>query len=192
MTLLDWLPMRRRPIDPVRFRRSTRGACAVLPRGLPGLCGLLAVLAALLGPTLACSPSAEERAADREEIESFLREYLPKMAEAYRTGETEPLAPYAAEKERKAIEKRVRERAKQGMVLAPALESVEVEDVRVWSAVNAYVTTVEVWDLRVLASGTEEVVRQEMDQPNRVKYQLKRDDGRWRVFWRQLEKSFDG
>ncbi|MGD2115191.1 MAG: IMS domain-containing protein [Acidobacteriota bacterium] len=159
-------------------------AAALLPLLL--VCGLLILLGAV-----GCAPSAEERAADRDEIERFLGEYLPKMAEAYRTGETDPLDPYAAEKEQEAIKKRVRERAKQGMILAPELRSVQVEDVRTWSAVNAYVTTVEVWDLRVLASGSEEVLRQELGQSNRVKYQLKREGDRWRVFWRQLEQSFD-
>jgi hypothetical protein len=151
----------------------------------------LAAVALLVLASAACSPSPEEQAADREDIESFLREYLPKMADAYRTGNTDALDPYAAEKEQQAINKRVRERAKQGMILAPELRSVQVEDVRTWSSVNAYVTTVEVWDLRVLASGSEEVLRQELGQSNRVKYQLKRDGDRWRVFWRQLEQSFE-
>ena len=113
------------------------------------------------------------------------------MAEAYRTGDTESLASYAAQKEREAIKKRVRDLAKQGQVLAPSLDSLEVEDVRIWSRVNAYVTTVEVWDIRVLAAGSDSVVRQQLDQSNRVKYQLKRDGDHWRVFWRQLEQTFD-
>lgn len=151
---------------------------------------LSAVLAVLAGVAiLACAPSAEEVAADRDEIEDFLEEYLPKMAEAYRTGNTEALAPYAAQKESESIERRVRELAKQGRILAPELESVEVEEVRPWQAVNAYVTTLETWDIRVLASGSEEVLSREV-QENRVKYQMKRDQGRWRVFWRELEQAF--
>jgi len=35
------------------------------------------------------------------------------------------------------------------------------------------------------------VVRQALDQRNRVKYQLRRENGRWRVFWRQLVKTYD-
>ncbi|HSL83962.1 MAG TPA: hypothetical protein VLF66_14400, partial [Thermoanaerobaculia bacterium] len=133
--------------------------------------------------------SPEEKAADREEIQAFLEEYLPKMAQAYRTGDVEPIVPYSTEKERAAILSRVRDLARTGQVLAPELASVEVEAVTVWSAVNAFVSTVEVWDVRVLASGTEAVVREEPNQPNRVKYQLKREDGRWRVFGRQLEET---
>ena len=151
--------------------------------------GLLAFLPALAG--LSCGPSPERVAADREEIEAFLGEYLPRMAEAYRTGDTEPLAAYAAEKERDSIERMVRERAQQGTILAPELRSVEVEDVRTWQAVNAYVTTLETWNIRVLATGSESVVREE-EQENRVKYQMKREDGRWRVFWRELEQAYTG
>jgi hypothetical protein len=156
-------------------------------RPLPALALLLA--SALLAG--ACGgQSPEEEAADQEEIQAFLEEYLPQMAEAYRTGDVEPIVPYTTEKERAVIENRVREMAKSGQILAPELESVEVEDVTVWSAVNAFVTSVEVWNVRVLASGTEGVVREELNQPNRVKYQLKREDGRWRVFGRQLEETY--
>jgi hypothetical protein len=152
----------------------------------------LALLGALaLGSLAGCKPSAESQAADREEIHSFLAEYLPKLAEAYRTGDTDPLALYAAAKERAAIEKRVLDLAKTGEVLAPKLQSFQIEDVTVWNVVNAYVTTVEVWDIRTYAAGSDNVLRQALGQRNRVKYQLRRDDGRWRVFWRQLEKTYD-
>ncbi len=166
----------------LRHRLSRRRVAPVLLLlvCLPGL--------AVLG---SCKPTVEEQAAKRDEIAAFLREYLPKMAEAYRTGDTDSLAPYAAQKERESIRKRVRDLAKQGQVLAPHLDSLQVEDVRIWGRVNAYVTTVEVWDIRVLAAGSDSVVRQELDQSNRVKYQLKQEDGRWRVFWRQLEQTFE-
>lgn len=135
--------------------------------------------------------SPEEAAANRDEIEAFLQDYLPRMAEAYRTGELETLEPYTTQKERAAIARRVREMAQKGQILAPELESVEVEDVTVWSAVNAFVTAVEVWDVRILDTGTESVIREEVNQPNRVRYQLKREDGEWRVFGRQLEETYD-
>jgi hypothetical protein len=154
------------------------------------LLALVPLLPALLLAGACGGASPEEEAADREEIAAFLREYLPKMAEAYRTGDVEPVIPYSTQKERAVIESRVRDLARTGQILAPELESVEVEDVTVWSAVNAFVTTVEVWNIRVLASGTEAVIREELNQPNRVKYQLKREDGRWRVFGRQLEETY--
>jgi hypothetical protein len=85
----------------------------------------------------------------------------------------------------------VQELAKAGEVLAPELESVQVEDVTVWNEVNAYATTVEIWDVRTYALGTERVVREQLAQPNRVKYQLKRTGGRWRVFWREVERTYE-
>lgn len=159
-------------------RRSVRSVLCALALLLPGLG--------------ACAPSPEEQAVEREEIATFLRDYLPRMAAAYRTGDVEPLAPYAAQKEGDSILRRVRELAKGGEVLDAELVSLEVEDVRTWSAVNAYVTTVEVWTLRVRATGSGSVLREEIEQTSRVKYQLKREGDRWRVFWRQLEQAFEG
>jgi hypothetical protein len=169
---------------PVSAARSAgRGLFALL--ALPLLAGMALAVAG-------CGePSAEEVAADQEEIRAFLQEYLPAMSEAYRTGDTEPLTPYTTLKERETIEKRVRDLARQGSVLSPELVSLEVEDVVTWSAVNAFVTTVEVWDLRVLASGSDSVIRETEGQANRVKYQLKRQDDRWRVFGRQLQETFE-
>lgn len=140
----------------------------------------------------ACGPpSTEEVEADREEIHAFLAEYLPRMAEAYETGELEPIEPYTTLKERETIKKRIRDLAKQGSVLAPELVSLEVEEVVTWSVVNAFVTTVEVWNVRVVAAGSDRVVREELGQSNRVKYQLKREEGRWRVFGRELQETFE-
>lgn len=158
----------------------------VMRRSLLALSLALALLLAACG-----GASPEEAAADRDEIQAFLEDYLPRMAEAYRTGEVETLEPYTTQKERVAIANRVREMARQGQILAPELESVEVEDVTVWSAVNAFASTVEVWDVRILDTGTESVIREQVNQPNRVKYQLKREDGQWRVFGRQLEETYD-
>ena len=161
----------------------------IVSKASPAAFAAVVALGALLagcGP-----PSAEEVAADKEEVRAFLAEYLPKMAEAYETGDTAPLEPYTTLKERETIKKQVRDRARQGTILAPELVRLEVEDVVTWSAVNAFVTTVEVWNLRVKATGSEALVREALDQTNRVKYQLKREEGRWRVFGRQLQETFE-
>lgn len=162
---------------------STRLRATVLLFALLALSGLIAA---------GCGePSAEEVQADKDAIQAFLAEYLPLMATAYRTGDTSPLEDYAAEKERASIEHRVRELARTGETLAPELQSVAVEDVTVWNSVNAYVTTHEIWHIRTFATGSENVVREQLDQANRVKYQLKRDGDRWRVYFRQLEQTFE-
>lgn len=177
-------------VDSTPMRRSVSAARSV-GRGLARLLPLALLLGVALAVASCGEPSAEEAAADQEEVRAFLAEYLPKMSEAYRTGDTEPLEPYTTLKERETIEKRVRDLARQGSVLSPELVSLEVEDVVTWSAVNAFVTTVEVWDLRVLAAGSDSVIRETEGQSNRVKYQLKREDGRWRVFGRQLQETFE-
>lgn len=154
---------------------------------------LPAALLACVLPLVAAGcggPSPEEQEADREVIHAFLEDYLPALAQAYRTGDVDVLDPYAAEKEQAAIAHRVNELAEQGEVLAPELVSVQVEDVTGWAEVNAYVTTVEVWNVRTYATGSENVVREELGQTNRVKYQLQRDAGRWRVFWREIQERY--
>ena len=61
-----------------------------------------------------------------------------------------------------------------------------VEDVKVWGNANAFVTTVEVWDLKSVAAGTGIVVQEIDGQSNRVRYQLKKNQGRWRVLFRTI------
>ena len=69
----------------------------------------------------------------------------------------------------------------------PTFRQVTVEDVNVWNYSNAFVTTLEVWDLQILAVGTEEVLAEELAQRNRVKYQLKREEDHWRVLFRTIQ-----
>ncbi len=147
-----------------------------------------ALLCCLLVLVAACGPSDEQVEADTESIRAALETYLPLLGEAYSTGDLEPLRPYVAEKEVAAIEKRIRELYAQGRVLEPVFRNVTVEDVTVFNRANAYVTTVEVWDLRSLAPGSREVLAEEIEQSNRVKYQLKRDGDGWRVLFRTIQE----
>ena len=66
----------------------------------------------------------------------------------------------------------------------------KLERVKVWRHVNAYATTLEVWDLQVVAEGTDVVLSEVYNQSNRVKYQLKRRDDSWIVLFRQIEDTF--
>jgi hypothetical protein len=59
-----------------------------------------------------------------------------------------------------------------------------IEEVKVFNYANAYVTTVELWDVRSLATGSREVLAEDLAQSNRVKYQLKREGTSWRVLFR--------
>jgi hypothetical protein len=66
-----------------------------------------------------------------------------------------------------------------------------VESVETWRHVNAFTTTVEVWDLRVYAAGTDVILSETIDQRNRVKYQLQRQGERWLVLFRELDATFE-
>jgi hypothetical protein len=61
-----------------------------------------------------------------------------------------------------------------------------LEKVDVWGYANAFVNTVEIWNLRSYATGSHELVGEELAQSNRVKYQFKRDDDEWLVLYRTI------
>ena len=125
---------------------------------------------------------------DRQEIQAVLEAYLPLLGEAYATGDFSPLEPYAAQKEVSSVHKRVEDLAVRGRTLEATLRSVTIEDVNIWNYSNAYVTTHEVWDLVVYATGSDQVLAKEYEQPNRVKYQLKREGDSWRILFREIQE----
>jgi hypothetical protein len=153
--------------------------------------GLALVLAA---GVLVAGCQSDERTAEVERgaIEELLAEYLPLLAEAYRTGNVEVLRAVASEKELAAMSKQIGDlMSQEGRVVDPELESFTVEQIEVWNYSNAFVTTIEVWDLKVLASGTETVLSEVDDQRSRVKYQLKRRDEGWQILSRIRETTFE-
>lgn len=149
---------------------------------------LLCLLPALV--PVACGPGPEEIRADREEIRQTLEAYLPKLGEAYATGNVELLRGTAVEKELAHVDKKVRELAQEGRVLAPELRELTIEDVTFWSHDNAYVTAVEVWDVKSYVLGSDRLLSEDPDQVQRVKYQLKRRREGWQILYRQVEQTF--
>lgn len=148
---------------------------------IPCLLGL-----ALLGA--ACQSRAEREALDQAAIAAFLDEFLPVLGAAYASGDIETLRPYAAEKELARIQSLVSELADQGRYLAPEFRQLTVEDARLWNNSNAFVTTLEVWDVHLHALGSGELLAEEPDKAYRVKYQLKHDGGSWRVLFRGIQE----
>lgn len=144
---------------------------------------LLAVVVLLAA---ACSTEQERTQVAKEEIRVVLAEgYLPRLAEIYAGADPQILEGWAAQKEISGIAKRVQELAEQGRSLEPELRAVTLEEVNVWSHANAYVTTLEEWDLRVYNTGTRALLSEELGQHDRVKYQLKRtNSGDWIVLFR--------
>lgn len=149
----------------------------------PRFVGVLLIVTALL----ACGPSEEQEKVDRDEIQAALEAYLPILGQVYETGDLSLLEGRAAEKEISRIHKRIEDLTFQGRRLVPTFRSLTVEDANVWNYSNCYVTTLEVWDLEVRAMGGEQVLSTQLEQANRVKYQLKREEGRWRVLFRTIQ-----
>lgn len=173
-------PLYSRPMRHRRHRPPAGPALAATP-----------VLALILGLVLAvagaCGPSEEQSEADHDEIRQLLEAYLPVLGEAYATGDTAPLEGLAAAKEAFAAAKRIADFAREGRRVEPTFRDLTLEDVVIYQHSNAYVTTVERWDVRIYAAGSERLISEQLDQVNRVKYQLKRTDDGWRVLYRTLE-----
>jgi len=66
-----------------------------------------------------------------------------------------------------------------------------VESVSTWKHSNAFVTTVETWDVRSYTLGDHILLSEVTDQRNRVKYQLKRKDRGWVVLYRELAEALE-
>jgi hypothetical protein len=130
---------------------------------------------------------AQNEALVKAEIQRTLEIYLPQMALAYRTGNLEPLREWAVEKEVATLYKRVLDLSGRGLTVDAELKSVTVETIGVWGHSNALATTLELWDVRYYAEGTDNLISEELDQANRVKYQFKLEGERWWVLYRSLE-----
>ena len=142
------------------------------------------ILALLLFGAVACSSSEERQQVDTASIAAALELYLPRLGQAYATGDVAPLEGLAAQKEIAAIEKRIHDLAEQGRIVEATFRKLTIEEAKIFNYANAYVTTVEIWDLRSLATGSREQLAEDIGQSNRVKYQLKRDGKSWRVLFR--------
>jgi hypothetical protein len=148
--------------------------------------GRAAVAGIVLTSLAACGRSAKDVEADRAAIQQLLEAYLPALAEAYATGEVAGLEPYAAQKEVLSTLKRIRDLAGEGRQVRPRFKQLTLERVDVYQHSNAYVSTVETWDIEVYAAGSDRQLSAQPDQINRVRYQLKRTDHGWQILYREL------
>jgi len=139
----------------------------------------------------ACGEVGSEEEVDRQEIENVLRQYLPKLGQAYATRDTSIIEGFAVPKELARITLRTDELSAAGRVYEPEFKEVTVEDISVWNYANAFVTTFEVWDVRSYALGSHAPLNESLGQRNRVKYQMKRKDDGWVILYRELDQSFD-
>ncbi len=146
----------------------------------------LATAVFLIGTLSACGSAEEKQAADLESIQAALEAYLPKLAEAYSGGNALVLTDLAAPKEIARISKRIEELEAAGRVLEPEFLELTVEKVDVWGYANAFVNTVEIWNIRSYATGTHASVGEDLAKSNRVKYQFKRDGDAWLILYRTI------
>ncbi len=151
---------------------------------------LIALLLASL-TAVGCGEPGSDPQVNRQEIEAVLREYLPKLGQAYAQRDTSILEGFAVPKEMARISLRTEELTETGRVYEPDFKEVTVEDVSVWNYSNAFVTTLEVWDVRSFTLGTHLKVNESLGQKNRVKYQMKRKEGSWVVLYRELDQTFE-
>ncbi len=161
-----------------RFRTSLVGPLALLALGV-----------VVIGGLGGCRSATETAAADRAEIQAMLEEFLPVLGRAYAERDALAVTPWVAEKEIARIGKRIEELSDTGQVFVPTFRQLTIEDVNSWNSSNAFVTTVEVWDLRSEALGSGQVLTEVAGQVNRVKYQLKYDGGRWRILYRTITEQ---
>ncbi len=128
---------------------------------------------------------------DRIAIETVLADYLPKLGAAYATGDFEALASGAVPKEIAIVRKRVHDlEMEASRTLRPELQGFEIEELHVWRHSNAAVTTIEVWSIESLASGTDRLLSSGIDR-YRVRYLFKRRDEGWMVIDRRIEHEFE-
>lgn len=143
-----------------------------------------AVLLALL-PVIALGcgrPSEQAQEEVRVEIEIALADYLPRLAEVYRTGDLSPLVGLAAPREIASVESFISERAQEGRVVDAELQRFEIQDFDLYKYNSAFVTTREVWDLHLRAAGSDRLLSEELGRAYRYRYQFYRDDGEgWKI-----------
>ncbi len=164
---------------------------ARLPRASAPTVVVSAILFA--GGAAGCAETGPDGASeeDRIAIEIVLADYLPKLGNAYANGDFDALASGAVPKEIATVRKRVHDlEMEASRTLRPMLKSFEIERINVWRYSNAAVTTIEVWDIDSLASGTERLLSSATDR-YRVRYQFKRRDEGWMVIDRRIEHQFE-
>lgn len=164
-------------------RSATPSRRPARPRAAAAALAAVALLAALaMG---ACRPAAEEVAVEEEALRTTIDRYADLLSQAYAFTDASLLEPVAAQREVAAVHANIQQLAGAGQRIATDLKELEIEDIGMSDLDNAYVQTFEVWEIRVMDLGSERVISVDPNQRNRVRYQLKRLDGEWKVLWRQ-------
>ena len=159
-------------------------------RGLRAAAVAAVTVLALLTALTACRPAEEDVAVQEDAIRGVIDRYADLLSQAYAFTDSSLLEPVASQREQAAVEANIRQLAERGQRIATDLKEMQIEEIGMSDLDNAYVQTFELWEIRVMDLGSERVVSVDPDQRNRVRYQLKRQEGEWKVLWRQrLDES---
>jgi len=148
---------------------------------------LRALLSLSLLAALACGSDAA-READRRAIETLLAQYATALTAAYESGDPSPIAAVATVREQERVLARIEELAVEGRALRPRLLAQTVTEVDFGNA-SATAVAMEVWELRVVAAGSELTVSESPRQENQIVYSLIQESGRWIILQRLLKAS---
>ncbi|MBZ0100561.1 MAG: hypothetical protein K8I65_00175 [Thermoanaerobaculia bacterium] len=148
---------------------------------------LRALLSLSLLAALACGRDAA-READRRAIETLLAQYATALTAAYESGDPSPIAAVATVREQERVLARIEELAVEGRALRPRLLAQTVTGVDFGNA-SATAVAMEVWELRVVAAGSELTVSESPRQENQIVYSLIQESGRWIILQRLLKAS---
>lgn len=147
----------------------------------------LVVLSVALG-LVGCGAAAgiDPDTAD-DEIDAVLRAYYPKLAEAYAEGDPFRLEGYAVQKEIAAVALQIKNNDERGERIHSTLEQFTIESLTV-DRTTVFVNTLEVWDIERRALGSDVVLRAYPGLRYKVRYQIKKENEQWRVFFRVSER----
>jgi hypothetical protein len=137
----------------------------------------------------ACGEAGGVSPEDRRAIETLLSAYTDRMATAYASGDASVVAEVATEREQARLAAAIAELEVEGRGLRPTLERLTIEEVAPAGRTTFTVATIEVWDLRIVALGTEQPISESLDQENRLTYSVIRERGEWRILSRLLRSS---
>ncbi len=123
----------------------------------------------------------------KPEIEVALAGYLDKLAQAHAARDPSLLDGLAVPKEQSALALQLETNGDRGEHVVPTLSQFSVTDLST-AGTLVYVTTLEIWDLERRTLGAETLLATYPGERFTVRYQLKRLDGTWLVYFRQSER----
>ncbi len=143
------------------------------------------ILLVFLSVLLSCKSEQEIKNTVEKEIAMFLRNFLPKLAEAYKEGSPAPVKEFSSEKFISILSQRILEATDKGFKIEGEVVSFSIENVEVINVNFIVVSTLEEWNLKYhyLSSGK---VEKRVGTRYRVHYSFARTGKKWQVLERRI------